>query len=464
MDIKHSIKMAVIGGSEAIEQLRKWPAVCPGVCPIVQLTLFDPVQLGAPASLRELLGKLDPAGFDLIIDLRQSSEVDDLLAGIDPAKLVRGASAGLIQNLLSRLQEVCQQWEIQKGIIDSATDAIVTINEDHIIVGYNKGAEKIFGFTREEALGQDLEIIIPPPYKKEHKEYVRRYIATRKARVIGKHVRLSAQRKNGQEFPMSISFSMTEIAEKLYFTGIIRDITESMDIEAKLRQSERLAAVGNTVSHIVHEIKNPLMVIGGFARQLARAPNLDDKARDKLAMITEEVKRLESLMFEMKDFSHPPTIHLEAGRIEEVIQEVLELYEDTLREQGIKVLQEYPQSLPTLSFDRQQIKQVIINLIKNAAEAMPQGGQLTVATRCEEPYLEIAITDTGEGMPSEVVEKIFTPYYTTKTKGSGLGLSICRNIIKAHNGDIMVNSIPGKGSTFTILLPMDKPAPEKYPC
>ncbi|MFP3867036.1 MAG: two-component system sensor histidine kinase NtrB [Desulfobacteraceae bacterium] len=456
------IKVAVIGGGKAVEQLWKWPAACPEVCPFTKLTLFAPAQLILPGSLQEPLEELDAAAFDLIVDLRQPQEVDSL-KGIDPSKLVDGTGARLIADLLTRLQEVCQQWQIQEGIIDSATDAIITINEDHIIVGYNKGAEKIFGFTREEALGQDLEIIIPPPYKKEHKEYVRRYIATREAHVIGKHVRLSAQRKNGEEFPMSISFSVAEIADRLYFTGIIRDITESVDIEAKLRQSERLAAVGNTVSHIVHEIKNPLLVIGGFARQLARTPNLDDKARDKLAMITEEVNRLECLMTEMKDFSHPPTINLEAGRIEELIQEVLELYEDTLKEQGITVVQDHPQPLPPVNFDRQQIKQIILNLIKNAAEAMPQGGQLTVAIRVEEPYLEIAITDTGEGIPPEALENIFNPYYTTKAKGSGLGLSICRNIIKAHKGDILVHSTPGKGSTFTILLPLEEPAPEQCP-
>ncbi|RLA89598.1 MAG: hypothetical protein DRG58_04665 [Deltaproteobacteria bacterium] len=460
MSIKHHIKVALIGSRESLAHLGRWPMTCAGACPCISVTLFDPVTLmpsGDAPSSRE---KFNPAGFEVIVDLRRSSEAYTALPGIEPEKLASGAGAQLIETFLTTLPEICQDWEIQKGIIDSATDAIVTINEDHIIIGYNHGAEKILGFSREEALGQDLSIIIPPPYKQEHKGYVRRYLATREPHVIGKHVRLSAQRKNGQTFPMSISFSLAEIGGKRYFTGIIRDITESTDMEAKLRQSERLAAVGSTVSHIVHEIKNPLMVIGGFARQLARAPNLDDKARDKMVMITEEVKRLECLMAEMKDFSHPPTIQPKAEQIAEVIQEVIYLMEDNLKEQGIAISQEHPESLPLIKFDRQQIKQVLLNLLKNAAEAMPQGGQLTVATRVVEPYLEIDVTDTGEGIAPEALDHIFNPYYTTKAKGSGLGLSICRNIIKAHQGDLLVKSTLGQGTTFTILLPLADITPD----
>ena len=260
---------------------------------------------------------------------------------------------------------------MQTNIIENAADAIVTINEDHIILSYNQGAEKIFGFSRQEVQGQDLSILIPPPHKEKHRDYVRRYMATRDPHVIGKHVQLKALRKNGEEFPISISFSVADIGGNLYFTGIVRDISEYVELEEKVRQNERLAAVGNTVSQIVHEIKNPLMIIGGFAQQLLKAQTLDAKGLQKLAIITEEVARLESLMGEMRDYSRPPVLKREIGRIETLVQEVFEYFVEILKEKGIELILIPVEPLPAYNLDYQQLKQVLLNLVKNASEAMP---------------------------------------------------------------------------------------------
>jgi two-component system, LuxR family, sensor kinase FixL len=279
-------------------------------------------------------------------------------------------------------------------------------------------------------------------------------MATRDAHVIGKHVQLKAERKNGEEFPISISFSVADIGGNLYFTGIVRDISEYVELEEKLRQNERLAAVGNTVSQIVHEIKNPLMIIGGFAQQLLKAQTLDAKGLQKLGIIAEEVARLEAMMAEMRDYSRPPTLKREAKTIETLLQEVLNLYSDILKEKNIELVLTPTEPLPAYNLDYQQMKQVMVNLIKNASEAMPEGGTITVTVERRPPHLEIAVADTGEGMTPDVVENIFTPYFTTKSKGSGLGLAISRNIIRAHNGDLGVESQPGKGAVFTIRLPL----------
>jgi two-component system, LuxR family, sensor kinase FixL len=401
------------------------------------------------------LEKRSAADFDLILDLPgPPKEEIDLPNLTESPPRVTGAAAAVVEQLVQQLNLVSQKAEVQRGIIDSATDAIITINEDHVIVGYNKGAEKIFGYTKAEALHHDLTLIIPPPYKEEHHSYVRRYLATRTARVMGRHVQLKAMRKNGEEFPMSISFSVAEIGDDLYFTGIVRDITEYVALEERLRLSERLAAVGDTIGHISHEIKNPLMIIGGFARQLLKASVLDDKGRQKLQMIAEEVERLENLMSDMKDFTRPPSLQKKMGKIDLLIDEVIAFFVETLEERGIKLIKGPGEPIPEYNFDPQQLKQVLVNLVKNAVEAMPHGGQITISTRLQTSYLEIEVTDTGEGMAEEVVENIFTPYFTTKSKGSGLGLVITSNIIKAHEGEIRVSSTPGKGSTFTIQLPL----------
>jgi len=288
-----------------------------------------------------------------------------------------------------------------------------------------------------------------------HHEYVRRFLATREPRVIGRHVELTAQRRDGSEFPMSISFSVAEIRGNLYFTGIIRDISEYKEMQERLLQSERLAAVGNTVTHIAHEIKNPLAIIGGFARQLQRAPALGPKEREKLGIMVEEVGRLEAMIAEMRDFVRRPPSRKRLGDLEELLEETLDLFQEAFAEQHIRVHRLRDAPLPPLRFDPQQLHQVLVNIFKNALEAMPRGGELTVATRVQEGQAEVSISDTGEGMPPEVRARIFQPYFTTKEKGTGLGLAICRNILEEHGGHILADSAPGKGTTFTLRLPLE---------
>jgi two-component system sensor kinase FixL len=426
---------------------------------------YPPVQIelyGAPSTAREGLGvkvlpELHPEEFDLVLDGQFLTAA--LLPHESLENLVTGPGARVLGELVCQLEELRQKQEIDGGIINSATDAIITINEDHVIVGYNRGAEQIFGYTRKEALGQDLSIIIPPPYKAEHRDYVRRFVATREARVIGKHVRLTAQHRDGREFPMSISFSVAEIRDNLYFTGIIRDITEYKEMEDRLLQSQRLAAVGNTVTHIAHDIKNPLLIIGGFARQLLKLPTLDAKARQKLTIIAEEVDNLEKMVAEMREFVRRPAAQKRLGKIEDLLQEVLELFQDTFTEHQIRVQRVAEDPLPEVSFDPQQLRRVLLNLFKNALEAMPRGGEITLTTRVRGANAEISVSDTGEGMSPEVLENIFQPYFTTKEKGTGLGLAICQSILQEHGGCILADSTPGQGSTFTLQLPLEEKAP-----
>ncbi len=195
----------------------------------------------------------------------------------------------------------------------------------------------MFGFTRKEALGQDLNIIIPPPYKAEHRDYVRRYVATREARVIGKHVRLTAQRRDGSEFPMSISFSVAEIRDNLYFTGIIRDITEYKEMEDRVVQYRTPGRGGQY--HDPHRPRNqkPPADHRRLRPAAPQAPGLDDKARQKLSIMAEEVSNLEKMVAEMRDFVRRPPAQKQPGRLERRSREALELFQDTFSENHIKV-------------------------------------------------------------------------------------------------------------------------------
>lgn len=460
-DASQPLRIAIILNGE---ELRCRPVTLPFSLqgyPPVDIEFFSTSPEAPGEVIIRPLSEMEPEGFDLILDSpAAASGFPGFLPG-GRQKLVTGPQARLLAQISCNLQELRHKQEINMGIIHSATDAIVTINEDHVIVGYNRGAEQVFGYSREEALGQDLSIIIPPPHKEVHKEYVRRFIATREARVIGKHVRLNAQRRDGTEFPMSISFSMAEIRGNLYFTGIVRDITEYKAMENRVLASERLAAIGNTVAHIAHEIKNPLLIIGGFAHQLEKIPTLDDKSRQKLAIIVEEVERLEGLMAEMRDFVRPPEPKKTWGNLETVVDDTVGFFQETLQERHIKVRRIKEGPMPPASFDPRHIRQVLINLFKNALEAMPRGGELTIASRVKDGNIEISVKDTGEGMSPDVAAQIFQPYYTTKEKGTGLGLAICQFIVeKQHGGCILVDSIPGQGSTFTIQIPLEEAARE----
>jgi signal transduction histidine kinase len=210
------------------------------------------------------------------------------------------------------------------------------------------------------------------------------------------------------------------------------------------------------MTHIAHEIKNPLLIIGGFAQQLTRVPGLDDKSRRKLSMIAAEVTHLEEMVAEMREFVRRPPAVKRPGQMSAAIDEALELFQDTLKEHNIQVRRIEETPLPAVNYDPKQMHRVLINLLKNALEAMDQGGKITITSRVRENKVEIAIADTGVGLAPEVAANIFQPYFTTKEKGTGLGLAICQAIIQEHGGKILVDSTPGQGTTFTIQLPLDE--------
>jgi len=449
----------VLNGQEFVCGAVMLPFSLEGYPPVDLVLYGGKLETPAPGLTVNLLPDLHPERFDLILD---GQFLTAGMADFSPERvdnLVTGPAARFLKTLVCQLQELRQKQEINAGVIMSATDGLITIDSDHVIVGYNHGAEQMFGYTRTEALGHDLKLIIPPPFTEVHRDYVRRYLATREAHVLGRQRRLTARRRDGQEFPLSISFSVAEIQGNLYFTAIMRDITEYTAMEDRVLQSERLAAVGNTVAHIAHEIKNPLLIIGGFARQLLKAPGFDDQARRKLSIMAEEVSNLEEMVAEMRDFVSRPPTQKRPGQIVAVVAEALELFQDTFKEHHIEVRQVEETPLPPVTFDPQQVHQVLINLFKNALEAMPKGGEITITSRVKGDQVEISVTDTGVGLAPEVAGNIFQPYFTTKEKGTGLGLAICQNIMAEHGGCIFADSAPGQGATFTIQLPLKETSP-----
>jgi two-component system, LuxR family, sensor kinase FixL len=347
-----------------------------------------------------------------------------------------------------------KELSILRGAVENANEAFVTIDESHRVIFFNKAAEDIFGFKREEVLGLDLDVIMTSECSTNHRLAVENYLKTRIPKLIGHENEMIVTRKGGEKFPATISFSVSEVEGKLYFTGIVRDLTEKKALQEQIIRSEKLAALGQVAAEITHEIKNPLMMIGGFAKQLIRQ-TADEGHLGKLNIIVDEVLRLENLLNELKMFYQKRELNIERVDMNALVEEVLSLAENGCTEKNIHIQFTKKQNALLFEGDRDKMKQVLLNLVKNALDAMGDGGVLVIQTQRTNGYLETTVSDNGCGIPACDLEKILSPFYTTKKRGTGLGLSISKNIVEAHKGGTLtLTSQEGKGSTFKVSLPV----------
>jgi PAS domain S-box-containing protein len=357
--------------------------------------------------------------------------------------------ASLVETLCHPFGELLRY----KGVVETAQDAVVTIDESHRILFFNRAAEKMFGFSKQEAIGTDLNLIIPPPDRDRHREYVRRYVETRKGRFINHTVEVSGQRRSGEEFPIRISFSVAEEGEHLLMTAVLRDISQIKALEKRALQNERLVSIGQALSYVTHEIKNPLMVIGGFARNLRRCEGIQNEDREHLDIIVKEVQRLEELLAEIQDFTKPLQLEREEIHLGPFLREIIALFGGPTSPPGIELSLDV-QGDPVVSADPDRLRQVLLNLTKNAIEAIPQEGVVNVMACEAEEMVTLEVQDSGEGIPPERSEAVFEPFVTTKKGGSGLGLPLCRKIIQDHGGGLTIHSKPKEGTRVRITLPV----------
>lgn len=341
---------------------------------------------------------------------------------------------------------------ILEAAVENTNEAFVTIREDSTVLFFNKAAERIFGYRREEVLGRSLELILGPGCREGHLKAVNRYLQSRQPTLIGHATEFDAMRKNGKTFPASISFSVTEIDKRLFFTGIIRDLTEERELQQQVIRNERLAALGQAVAEITHEIKNPLVMIGGFARQLVKRAE-DDVQQTKLTTIVREVDRLERLLAELKDLYRPRDLRIAQFDLNDLLREIASLAMDSRTSENISIrlADEAPHAF--IDADREKIKQVLLNVIKNSMEAMREGGEIIISSECSGDKITLKIIDNGPGIPEEILDKIFSPFFTTKEGGTGLGLCVSKRIIEEHPGSsFAISSQPGHGVEVVITL------------
>jgi PAS domain S-box-containing protein len=320
----------------------------------------------------------------------------------------------------------------------------------------NNAAEKLFGYQRSEILGGDLNILIPQEYRDKHRKFLDEYLKTGHAHMIGTVAEVMIQRQDGAKIPVSISLS-GGVSEngRMLFTAIMRDLSEERSLNQRVQEAEALAAVGKMVATVSHEIKTPLALIGGFTRQVTREPNISEKGRRKLEIVLEEVGRLESLLNEISDLSRPYRYQFEELDMCQESAQVLELMNPSLGEAATGLSLLCNKGVPKVIADKNRLRQVLINLVNNAVQACAK----------ESPQVEVEVSpwprggvilevrDNGHGIPEEHQKELFTPFFTTKKQGTGLGLPLARRIIRDHGGKIKVVSQVGEGTTVLVALP-----------
>jgi two-component system sensor kinase FixL len=372
----------------------------------------------------------------------------------------RAAMATVTRQVLSREAHL-------RSILATVPDAMIVIDRNGIIQSFSTAAERLFGYNTEEVIGRNIKMLMPQPYRDAHDEYLRRYERTGEKRIIGIGRVVVGERKDGGTFPIELSVGEMKTGDTTYYTGFIRDLTERQNTEARLQelQSElvhisRLTAMGEMASTLAHELNQPLAAISNYLKGSRRllADRTDESAgllRDALEKAGEQAIRAGQVIRRLRDF-------VSRGESERRIESVTKLVEEAsalalvgVKEQEVRVIIDLDPKADQILADKVQIQQVLLNLIRNAIEAMansPRRELRISSAPAANDMVALTVSDTGSGISPEVVPNLFNPFFTTKAHGMGVGLSICRTIVESHGGKISVEPNPGGGTIFSFTI------------
>ena len=370
------------------------------------------------------------------------------------------------ESVHKRMAKGLQAVELQlSGIIQSAMDAIITINEKQHVVQFNAAAETMFGCSTGDAMGKPIDRFLPERFRTKHRQHVKNFGKTRVTdRRMGALGAVSGLRMNGEEFPIEASISQFKKGKQRLFTVILRDITERKGLERQLLQTERLAELGTLAAGMAHEIGTPMNVILGRAEYLMRKTS-DESTKKGLTTIVSQVERITKIMNQLLSFARQRPIERRPLALSLVVQDIMDVIQERLDKQRIRLEVDMESTCPNVSADRDHMGQVLLNLIVNAIQAMPGGGTLSLRLSCRNEHVHLSVSDTGCGIPAEHLSKLFTPFFSTKEvgEGTGLGLTVVHGIIEEHQGSITADSEPGRGTTFHIHLPVHHALQESSP-
>ena len=383
---------------------------------------------------------------------------DDAGRVIGISKVARDLSEAHRAHLVSGRREA-----LLSSILDTVPDALVVIDDRALIQSFSTAAERLFGFTAAEVLNRNVSMLMPSPYREEHDKYLTRHLTTGERRIIGIGRVVVGMRKDGTTFAMELTVGTVELPGAKLFTGFIRDLTERQDRERRLREMQaelihisRLTDLGQMVSALAHEVNQPLAAMANYingARRLLAAGN-QAGGQQAIERVAEQSERARQIIRRLRDLVKKTDSAKQRESVPVTIEEATALALVGVG-QGLKLEIRVAEDAAEAVIDKIQIQQVLINLMRNAVEAMGTMArrELTVSASRIGEMVEIRVTDSGPGLPESVRTRLFQPFVTTKPEGMGVGLSVCRSIVEAHGGELHGDDAAGGGTVFRFTIP-----------
>jgi two-component system sensor kinase FixL len=420
----------------------------------------------AATGLATLLGLLATADAPHISGAEAATAIAFLLIGVGVAWSGEQLQRNRLQAAASARQAVAREAHLT-SILDTVPDAMIVIDERGVVQSFSSAAERLFGYKSSEVVGQNIKMLMPSPYRENHDAYIERYLRTGERRIIGIGRVVVGERKDGSTFPMELAVGEMRSSNQRFFTGFIRDLTERQQTEARLQelQSElvhisRLTAMGEMASALAHELNQPLSAIANYMKGSRRL--LENSSDDRSALLrnamdkaAEQALRAGQIIRRLRDFVARGESERRVESVKKLVEEASALALVGAKDLGVRVRFQLDPTVDLVLADKVQIQQVLLNLLRNAVEAMEssQRRELVISTSSErDGMIAISVADTGPGIAPEIMSQLFQPFVTNKPHGMGVGLSISRTIVEAHGGQIGVEPNPGGGTIFRFTL------------
>jgi two-component system sensor kinase FixL len=338
-----------------------------------------------------------------------------------------------------------------RSIVESAVDGIIVIDELGKIQAFNPAAERLFGYSANDALGRNVKILMPSPDREQHDGYIERYLTTGRQNIIGIGREVIGLRKDGSTFLLHLSVGEMVLEGRRHFTGLVHDLTKRVELEQLLSEQKALAKLGEMAAVVAHEVKNPIAGIRGALQVITSRMPAEQRDRAVLVDIITRLDALNRIVQDMLMFARPRALRHETVAIDAVVAETAALIR---QDPGMAELRVGLSGSAAIAGDREMLQVVFQNLMMNAAQAMSGRGSIevriaTVGARCR-----VEVIDQGPGMPADVREKAFDAFFTTKHRGTGLGLPIARRVVEAHGGTIQIDAPATGGTTVSVTLPL----------
>jgi len=353
-----------------------------------------------------------------------------------------------------------------RSILETVPDAMVVIDLHGTILQFSKAAERLFGWRADEVHGQNVRMLMPSPYRDQHDDYLKRYMATGERRIIGIGRVVVGQRRNGSTFPMELSVGEASSADRKLFTGFVRDLTERQQARARMQELQdellhvaRLRSMGQMAAALAHELNQPLTATGNYVSAALRlldgpAPDIEHLRR-ALRLASDQTQRSGDIIRRLRSYVARGDTTRRPEQLGVIVEESVALALVGLGDRGVTVKFALGSDLPPVIADRVQVQQVLLNLIRNAVEAMEhtEVRELSLGMALWDCMVAVSVADTGSGIPPAIEAQLFQPFVTTKADGMGIGLAVCRAIVEAHGGRLWCEPNPGGGTVFRFTLP-----------